>query len=403
MPDVLIVAARRTAIGRFQGAFATTPAADLGATVLRALLADSGVEPAAIDRVILGHVLTAAAGQNTARQATLRAGLPVETPATTVNMVCGSGLEAVQLAAQAIRTGDADLVLAGGMENMSLAPYCLPKARNGLKMGHASLVDTMITDGLWDAFGDCHMGITAENLARKHGITRDESVCVTVPDLVIFFEPRDLIHVRRIEHIGLQQTHPVLDRMAVLLFNRREIALRPLNFFSNARDSLCAREKQPKVIEIGFHAGLGLFGLAFGKHSKLGESCPSGFSARFEIDLDDVVLARQVTRREFDRILRVIQRVHESRILNHLAVFAEKVSNKPVLGNIDTDCPPTAHAGLGHCGPRQDAQRGRRIPLFERRRIGPRDPHCVNRRREFPFDGVQKIRNFCCRRRGLNR
>jgi acetyl-CoA C-acetyltransferase len=173
MPDVLIVAARRTAIGRFQGAFANTPAADLGATVLRALLADSGVEPAAIDRVILGHVLTAAAGQNTARQATLRAGLPVETPATTVNMVCGSGLEAVQLAAQAIRTGDADLVLAGGMENMSLAPYCLPKARNGLKMGHASLVDTMITDGLWDAFGDCHMGITAENLARKHGITRD--------------------------------------------------------------------------------------------------------------------------------------------------------------------------------------------------------------------------------------
>jgi acetyl-CoA C-acetyltransferase len=173
MPDVLIVAARRTAIGRFQGAFANTPAADLGATVLRALLADAGVEPAAVDRVILGHVLTAGAGQNTARQATLRAGLPVETPATTVNMVCGSGLEAVQLAAQAIRTGDADLVLAGGMENMSLAPYCLPKARTGLKMGHASLVDTMITDGLWDAFGDCHMGITAENLARRHGIGRD--------------------------------------------------------------------------------------------------------------------------------------------------------------------------------------------------------------------------------------
>jgi acetyl-CoA C-acetyltransferase len=171
---VHIVAARRTAIGRFQGALGGITAADLGATVIRAILADAGIESRAIDRVLLGHVLTAGAGQNTARQAALRAGLPVEVPATTVNMVCGSGLEAVQMGAQAIRLGEAQLVVAGGMESMSLAPYCLPKARAGLRMGHATLMDTMITDGLWDAFGDYHMGITAENLARRHDISRDE-------------------------------------------------------------------------------------------------------------------------------------------------------------------------------------------------------------------------------------
>lgn len=173
MSEVFIVAARRTAIGRFQGALGAVPAADLGAAVIRAVLTDAALEPALIDRTVLGHVLTAGAGQNTARQAAIRAGLPVEVPATTVNMVCGSGLEAVQLGAQAIRLGDAQLVLAGGMESMSLAPYCLPKARAGLRMGHASLLDTLISDGLWDAFGDVHMGITAENLARRHGISRE--------------------------------------------------------------------------------------------------------------------------------------------------------------------------------------------------------------------------------------
>ncbi|MBK7117051.1 MAG: acetyl-CoA C-acetyltransferase [Proteobacteria bacterium] len=174
MSEVFIVAARRTAIGKFQGALGNIAAADLGATVIRAVLAGTALQPQDIDRVVLGHVLTAGAGQNTARQAALRAGLPVEVPATTVNMVCGSGLESVQLGAQAIRLGEAQLVLAGGMESMSLAPYCLPKARAGLRMGHATLVDTMISDGLWDAFGDCHMGITAENLARRHGIGRDD-------------------------------------------------------------------------------------------------------------------------------------------------------------------------------------------------------------------------------------
>jgi len=171
--EVFIVAARRTAIGKFQGALGTVAATDLGAAVIRAVLADSGVEARLVDHVCMGHVLAAGAGQNTARQAAIRAGLPVEVPATTVNMVCGSGLEAVQLGAQAIRLGDAQIVVAGGMENMSLAPYCLPKARSGLRMGNATLVDSMISDGLWDAFGDCHMGITAENLARRHGIGRD--------------------------------------------------------------------------------------------------------------------------------------------------------------------------------------------------------------------------------------
>lgn len=173
MKPVYIVAARRTAIGRFQGGLGAVPAADLGAAVIRAVVADAGIDAQRVEHVLMGHVLTAGAGQNTARQASIRAGLPVEVPATTVNMVCGSGLEAVQLGAQAIRLGEANLVLAGGMESMSLAPYCLPKARAGLRMGHATLVDTMISDGLWDAFGDIHMGITAENLARRHGIGRE--------------------------------------------------------------------------------------------------------------------------------------------------------------------------------------------------------------------------------------
>ncbi len=174
MNDVVIVAATRTAIGSFQGALSSIPAPELGAAVIRQLLALSGVQPAAIDEVILGQVLTAGSGQNPARQAAIKAGLPHEVPALTLNKVCGSGLKAVQLAAQAIRCGDAELVIAGGMENMSLAPYVLPKARTGLRMGHAELQDSMIQDGLWDAFNDYHMGVTAENLAERYGIGRAE-------------------------------------------------------------------------------------------------------------------------------------------------------------------------------------------------------------------------------------
>ena len=172
MQDVVIVAATRTAIGSFQGTLANVPAVDLGATVLRALLEKTGIDPTTVDEVILGHVLTAGAGQNTARQAAIKAGLPHAVPAMTLNKVCGSGLKALHLAAQAIRCGDAEVVIAGGMENMSLAPYVLPKVRTGLRMGHAQMIDSMINDGLWDAFNDFHMGITAENLADKYEIDR---------------------------------------------------------------------------------------------------------------------------------------------------------------------------------------------------------------------------------------
>ena len=173
MQDVVIVAATRTAIGRFQGGLADVPATKLGEAVVRRLLADTGVEPGAVSEVILGQVLTAGAGQNTARQTSIFAGLPDEVPAMTINKVCGSGLKAVHLGSQAIRCGEADVVIAGGQESMSLAPYVLPKARTGLRMGHATLVDSMIQDGLWDAFNDFHMGITAENLAQKYSLSRE--------------------------------------------------------------------------------------------------------------------------------------------------------------------------------------------------------------------------------------
>ena len=173
MQDVVIVAATRTAIGRFQGGLADVPATKLGEAVVRRLLADTGVEPGAISEVILGQVLTAGAGQNTARQTSIFAGLPDEVPAMTINKVCGSGLKAVHLGSQAIRCGEADVIIAGGQESMSLAPYVLPKARTGLRMGHATLVDSMIQDGLWDAFNDFHMGITAENLAEKYSLSRE--------------------------------------------------------------------------------------------------------------------------------------------------------------------------------------------------------------------------------------
>ncbi|EPA98359.1 acetyl-CoA C-acetyltransferase [Pseudomonas sp. G5(2012)] len=173
MNEVVIVAATRTAIGSFQGALSAIPATELGAAVIRRLLEQTGVQAAQIDEVILGQVLTAGAGQNPARQTAIKAGLPHTTPALTLNKVCGSGLKAVHLAVQAIRCGDAELIIAGGQENMSLAPYVLPKARTGLRMGHAQLQDSMIQDGLWDAFNDYHMGITAENLAQKYEISRE--------------------------------------------------------------------------------------------------------------------------------------------------------------------------------------------------------------------------------------
>jgi len=174
MQEVVIVAATRTPVGSFQGALANIPAVELGATVIRRLLQQSGIDAADVDEVILGQVLTAGAGQNPARQAAIKAGLPHAVPAMTLNKVCGSGLKAVHLAAQAIRCGDADVVIAGGMENMSQAPYVMPAARTGLRMGHGKLVDSMIQDGLWDAFNDYHMGITAENLVAKYGISREE-------------------------------------------------------------------------------------------------------------------------------------------------------------------------------------------------------------------------------------
>jgi len=173
MQDVVIVAATRTAVGSFQGALANIPAVDLGAAVIRQLLKQTGIDAAEVDEVILGQVLTAGAGQNPARQAAMNAGLPHAVPAMTLNKVCGSGLKALHLAAQAIRCGDAEVVIAGGMENMSLAPYVMPAVRTGLRMGHGKLIDSMIQDGLWDAFNDYHMGITAENLVEKYGVTRE--------------------------------------------------------------------------------------------------------------------------------------------------------------------------------------------------------------------------------------
>lgn len=174
MKEVVIVAATRTAVGSFQGALANIPAAELGAAVIRSLLEQTKLDAAQVDEVILGQVLTAGVGQNPARQAVIKAGLPHTVPAMTLNKVCGSGLKALHLATQAIRCGDADVIIAGGQENMSLSPYILPGARTGLRMGNANLLDSMIQDGLWDAFNNYHMGITAENLVEKFGISREE-------------------------------------------------------------------------------------------------------------------------------------------------------------------------------------------------------------------------------------
>jgi acetyl-CoA C-acetyltransferase len=174
MEDVVIVAALRTAVGKFSGTLARIPAADLGAHVIKALMAKTGIKPDQVSEVILGQVLTAGVGQNPARQASIKAGLPDMVPAMTINKVCGSGLKATHLAAQAIKSGDAEIVIAGGQENMSISPHVMLNSRDGFRMGDAKLVDSMIVDGLWDAYNQYHMGTTAENVAEKFGITRAE-------------------------------------------------------------------------------------------------------------------------------------------------------------------------------------------------------------------------------------
>jgi acetyl-CoA C-acetyltransferase len=171
--EVILAGACRTAIGKFQGSLSTIPAAELGAIVIRETVARAGIKPGQVDEVYMGCVLQAALGQNIARQAAIKAGLPVETPALTVNDVCGSGLKCINLAASLIAAGEADIIVAGGMENMSAAPFALTQARAGYRMGDAALVDTMVKDALWDAFNNYHMGMTAENVAAKYGISRE--------------------------------------------------------------------------------------------------------------------------------------------------------------------------------------------------------------------------------------
>ncbi len=174
MSDVVIVAAARTAVGKFGGSLARIPAADLGAHVIKGLLAKSGIGADQVSEVIMGQVLTAGCGQNPARQASIRAGLDETIPAMTIGKVCGSGLKATHLAAQAIKCGDADIVIAGGQENMSASPHVWPNSRDGQRMGDIKMVDTMIVDGLWDVFNQYHMGITAENVAKKYKVLRQQ-------------------------------------------------------------------------------------------------------------------------------------------------------------------------------------------------------------------------------------
>ncbi|MDR3413039.1 MAG: acetyl-CoA C-acetyltransferase [Formivibrio sp.] len=174
MSEIVIVAACRTALGSFSGSLAKVPAPELGAIVIRALLAQTGVAPEAVSEVILGNVLTAGLGQNPARQALRKAGLPDTTPGLTINQVCGSGLKAVALGMQAILSGESEIVIAGGQENMSAAPHLLQNSRDGIRMGNGTLVDSMVYDGLTDVYNQYHMGVTAENIAKKYGITRLE-------------------------------------------------------------------------------------------------------------------------------------------------------------------------------------------------------------------------------------
>lgn len=174
MTDIVIVAAQRTALGNFGGSLAKVSAPELGAIIIRDLLAKTGVAPEAVSEVILGNVLTAGLGQNPARQALRKAGIPDAVPALTINQVCGSGLKAVALGMQSILSGENEIVIAGGQENMSASPHILPGSRDGFRMGNASLVDSMVYDGLTDVYQGYHMGVTAENIAKKYGITREE-------------------------------------------------------------------------------------------------------------------------------------------------------------------------------------------------------------------------------------
>lgn len=174
MDEVVIVAAARTGVGKFGGTLAKIPATELGAHVIKGLLAQTGIDPALISEVILGQVLTAGVGQNAARQSVIRSGLPDHVPAMTINKVCGSGLKATHLAAQALRCGDAEIIIAGGQENMSASPHVLNNSRDGFRMGDAKLTDTMIVDGLWDVYNQYHMGVTAENVAKKFNVSRTE-------------------------------------------------------------------------------------------------------------------------------------------------------------------------------------------------------------------------------------
>ena len=171
---VVLAGACRTAIGTMGGSLSTTPAAELGAIVIKEALNRAGVSPEAVDQVYMGCVIQAGQGQNVARQASIKAGLPIEVPAVTINVVCGSGLNCVNMAAQMIMAGEADIVVAGGMENMSMAPYAVPQARFGYRMNNGTLVDTMVNDALWDAFNDYHMIKTADNICEEWGLTREE-------------------------------------------------------------------------------------------------------------------------------------------------------------------------------------------------------------------------------------
>ena len=173
MKDVVIVGALRTPIGCFQGALSRHSAVELGSVVVKALVEKTGIDPHSVDEVILGQVLTAGTGQNPARQSAIRGGLPNTVSAITINDVCGSGLKALHLATQAIQCGEADVVIAGGQENMSRAPHVLTDSRTGAQLGNSQLIDSLVHDGLWDAFNDYHMGVTAENLAREFGISRE--------------------------------------------------------------------------------------------------------------------------------------------------------------------------------------------------------------------------------------
>jgi len=174
MKEVVIVSACRTAIGKFGGTLKDVPAVELGATVIKEAVNRAGIKPEQVDEVIFGNVIQAGLGQNPARQASIKAGLPIETTAMTINIVCGSGLKAVALAANQIKAGEADIVVAGGTENMSAAPFAIPAARWGARMFDNKIVDLTVKDGLWDAFNDVHMGITAENIAEKYGFTREQ-------------------------------------------------------------------------------------------------------------------------------------------------------------------------------------------------------------------------------------